>query len=185
MNATDDGRRLAMVTGAGNPGILTAEPVAPTQGHGPAANGAVAGTGRSGRPAGPASIEGSPPRLDPIKVRCEVVHIHAVLPQVTYRGPHPPHRRHWARVVIDFDPDPQCRLSVDTASLKALRRWLRGQLLSAEDLAACVAQAVADTVGVVVDVVVTQRQFNRVQLTPTGRGYPDGGQTQQAAEPNG
>lgn len=132
-----------------------------------------------------ASTAAALPRLDAVQVLSGVVHIHAELPWVTYRGPHPPHRRHWATLVIDFDPDPQIRLSLDTASRKILKRWLRGQLLYAEDVGACVAQAVADAVGVAVDVRVKQWKFNGVWLTPTARGRPVSGSRPPATEPSG
>jgi hypothetical protein len=129
---------------------------------------------------GPRRGDDRVPRLNPVTVRLGVVHVHGKLPHVTYRGPHPPHKRHWAKVIIDFDPDPQTRQSVDTASLEELGDWLHDQLLYAEDVAACVAQAVADAVGVPVNVRVKQAEFNSVQLTPTDRRYPVDGQQQPA-----
>ncbi len=174
----------SILSGTAEQASLTAAPAATAQRGGPAASAVVAGTKHSVTPAMPINADGALPGLDPITVRCGVMHIHAVLPYVTYRGPHPPHRRHWARVVIDFNPDPQTRLSVDTASLKTLRRWLRRQLLYAENVAACVAEAVANTVGVAVDVTVKQHKFNSVKLTPSGRSQPGVGQEQPSAEAN-
>ena len=110
--------------------------------------------------------------MEPMPVRPEVVHVHAVLPDVTYLGPISGDR-HQARVVIDFEPGPH-RLTVDTASLDELVCWLTDQKLLAEDVAACVADAVADAVQATVDVSVEQRMFNRVELTPTARGHPGG-----------
>jgi len=105
-------------------------------------------------------------------VRPEVVRVHAVLPDVTYLGPKSG-ERHRARVVIDFDPGPH-RSTVDTASLDELVCWLTDQKLLAEDVAACIADAVAHAVKTTVDVSVEQRAFNRVELTPTARGRPGG-----------
>lgn len=125
----------------------------------------------------PSSADETSPRLDRIEVRSGVVRVHVELPDVAYDEPLTG-KRHRARVVIDFVPHGWV---VDNASLFRLASWLHDQRLLAEDIddvAVCVAEAMATTVEAPVEVTVEQERFNGVALTLTVRGYPVGRQAQ-------